>query len=187
MFIPRKARPFVREALKWEKHTLHVTHEHTQDVTQEHTRHSVAARVACVACVKIWLLSAGTFGTVDAPSPAFSLSCSLPVLGRESLVVVLPDRVLCLPTFSHLLIINESSLLLLLLLHALSHAFSFSPCDRALLPQSKRAVDIAPSASKLAETSEAPCCTAPAQYVCVCVCVCVCARARACVWIYICT
>ena len=33
----------------------------------------------------------------------------LPVLGRERPVVVLPDRALCLPTFSHLLIVNKPS------------------------------------------------------------------------------
>ena len=39
----------------------------------------------------------------------------LPVLGRECAVVVLPDRALCLPNFSHLLIVNKSNTLLLLL------------------------------------------------------------------------
>ena len=45
--------------------------------------------------------------------PVLTLHVSLPVLGRERpvvvLQVVLPDRALCLPTFSHLLIVNKSS------------------------------------------------------------------------------
>ena len=45
--------------------------------------------------------------------PVLTLHVSLPVLGRERpvvvLQVVLPDRALCLPTFSHLLIVNTSS------------------------------------------------------------------------------
>ena len=43
--------------------------------------------------------------------PVLTLHVSLPVLGRERpvvvLQVVLPDRALCLPTFSHLLIVNN--------------------------------------------------------------------------------
>ena len=45
--------------------------------------------------------------------PVLTLHVSLPVLGRERpvvvLQVVLPDRALCLPTFSHLLIVNKPS------------------------------------------------------------------------------
>ena len=68
--------------------------------------------------------------------PVLTLHVSLPVLGRERpvvvLQVVLPDRALCLPTFSPLLIVNTSSSSssppppLLLSLSSLSFSLSLS-------------------------------------------------------------
>ena len=65
--------------------------------------------------------------------PVLTLHVSLPVLGRERpvvvLQVVLPDRALCLPTFSHLMIVNNPPPPLLLLSSSLS---SLSPLSLSL-------------------------------------------------------
>ena len=77
--------------------------------------------------------------------PVLTLHVSLPVLGRERpvvvLQVVLPDRALCLPTFSHLLIVNKPS-------SSSPPPLSLSPISLSSLPLLSLSLSLAAHASQ---------------------------------------